>query len=75
MSYRPDDWDEQKRKTLQKLFSDIKPFHPVDMQLVEAGADAMLEVLKGIGEQKKEDDWEDYGFTGKGWVVFIPEDM
>ena len=70
VKYRPKGWE----KTVDKITSGILDIegHDGDPNLVEAGADAMLEGLKREGKFVNfyETDTRQYS---RGWTVFIPE--
>ena len=81
MSWRPNGWDKIRLDYLATLAKneDVGPFN-TSKRIVdyEAGADAMLEALKGEGSYVQfVDEWE--GLDGikhkpfKGWVLSIPD--
>lgn len=70
MSWRPEGWD------ALDIYAGMESIETTATDLIEAGADAMLEALKASGKYNQ----CGYGVTDfpnarYGWRVFIPEEV
>ena len=75
MAYRPEGWEETLREILDRF--NVTYMNSDECNLIEAGADVMLEGLKKEGDFYPKGKWTDDSTletSVAGYVIFIPEE-